>query len=359
ALFDRAGTESVDVAADPRTAAAILRGALAARGHRVIATEHVGGVHLYADRFRYARFGSLVGHVSLVLLLLTAAVGSRVSYADDGFVVPEGSTREVGLAGLSARVASFEAEYYTTGQPKDFRSDLILLRDGSEVARKTIRVNEPLDYDGVRFYQSFFGPAAVVRVTDSSGAVVFDDGVALAWRTDGDRPVGPVRVPGRDVTAYVVAPSAAGRDTLISPGEMRLEIYEGASDRPVKMETLAQGEDVSAAGLTFTFVREKQFTGLRVTRDPTVPVIWLASALLVIGVTAVLVFPTRRLWALARPAAGGSRVAVITVGRRDSSQDDEIKELLAQLSRPAGAQTEAPRRRGRAPAPEARALPEQ
>lgn len=331
-LFERPGTDAANVAADGRTAASELRRILAARGQRVIAEEREGRVHLYADRHRYARFGSLVGHVSLAVLLVTAAVGSRVGWSDDGFVVPEGSTRDVGIDGLSVRVDSFVTESYPTGQPKDFRSEVVLLSDGAEVARKTVRVNDPLEHNGIRFYQSFFGPAAQLRVSDGGGNVVLDDGVALAWRTDGDRPVGYVRLARQDVTAYVIAPSTGGKgDALISPGEMRLEIYQGASDRPVKMETIAQGEGIQAAGLTFTFVREQQFTGLRVARDPTLPLIWLSSSLLVLGMTAVLCFPSRRLWALVTPSATGSRVAVLTVGRRDVTQAEEIKQILGQL----------------------------
>ncbi|MBI2324507.1 MAG: cytochrome c biogenesis protein ResB [Chloroflexi bacterium] len=334
ALFDRPGTDAADLALDQRTAADALRRVLAGRGHRVIAEEREGRIHVYADRHRYARFGSLIGHVSLVLLLATAALGSRVGWSDDGFVVPEGSTRELALDGLSVQVTSFAAEYYPTGQPKDFRSDLVILSNGQEVSRKTIRVNDPLDHNGIRFYQSFFGPAAYLRVTDAAGRVVFEDGVALAWRAEGERPVGSVRLPEQDVTAYVIAPSAGGKgDALISPGEMRLEIYRGRSETPVRMETVAQGEDLWAAGLTFTFVREKQFTGLRVARDPTVPLIWLGSSLLVIGVTAVLCFPTRRLWALVRPSATGSRVAILTVGRRDVGQTEEIAAILSGLPR--------------------------
>ena len=360
ALFERPGTDAGDLAVDARSAAAELERALRARGHRVIAREGEAGTHVYADRHRLARYGSLIGHLSLAILLVTAFVGSRVGWTDDGFVVPEGSTRELGLDGLSVYVPSFVAESYPTGQPKDFRSEVVLLSNGSEVARKTIHVNDPLDHDGIRFYQSFFGPAAQLRVSDGSGRVVFDDAVALAWRADGDRPLGSLRLPAQDVTAYVVAPSAGGRgDALIKPGEMRLEIYQGRSDAPVRMAAVAQGEDLKAAGLTFTFVREKQFTGLRVAKDPTVPLIWLGSSLLVIGVTAVLIFPTRRLWALVRATPAGSRVSILTVGRRDHMQTEEIERILAGLTRPAGAQTEAvPRRRGRAPAPEARGLPE-
>ncbi len=59
--------------------------------------------------------------------------------------------------------------------PKEYRSTLILQKDGQTLAQKTIRVNDPLYYGGYHFYQSTFGK-------DQNGAysgilVVSDSGV--------------------------------------------------------------------------------------------------------------------------------------------------------------------------------------
>jgi len=59
--------------------------------------------------------------------------------------------------------------------PKEYRSTLILEKDGQTLAQKTIRVNNPLYYGGYHFYQSTFG-------RDEGGAysgilVVSDSGV--------------------------------------------------------------------------------------------------------------------------------------------------------------------------------------
>lgn len=332
-MFERPTTAVATTAADPRAAAESLRRVLARRRYRVVVVERDGVTHVYADRARLARFGTLVSHVSLVLLLVAAGAGSQVRWADDGFVVPEGSTRDVGLDGLAVHANSFVAEYYPTGEPKDYRSDVVLYRNGGEVERKTIRVNDPLEYDGVRFYQSFFGPAAEMRVTDGAGRVVYDDGVALAWRVDLDRPAGTMPLDGTGLTAYVVAPSTGGQgDALIRPGEMRVELYHNGSSSPLAMQNVTQGGEVEMAGLRFAFLRERQFTGLRVARDPTVPLVWLASLLLVLGLGATFAFPSRRLWARVSADARGTRVAALTVGRRDSDGPDELDPIVREAA---------------------------
>ncbi|HOF18355.1 MAG TPA: cytochrome c biogenesis protein ResB, partial [Phycisphaerae bacterium] len=59
-------------------------------------------------------------------------------------------------------------------QVRDYKSDLAVLRDGHEVARKTIEVNDPLHYDGYHFYLAELGqahgrPYAVLNVVSDAG----------------------------------------------------------------------------------------------------------------------------------------------------------------------------------------------
>jgi hypothetical protein len=42
------------------------------------------------------------------------------------------------------------------GDVKDYKSDLSVIRDGKEVARKIIEVNDPLHYGGYHFYQNSY-----------------------------------------------------------------------------------------------------------------------------------------------------------------------------------------------------------
>jgi len=51
--------------------------------------------------------------------------------------------------------------------PKDYKSKLTVLENGKEVLTKTIEVNDPLFYKGIRFYQSSYGTG-----NNSSSAVL-------------------------------------------------------------------------------------------------------------------------------------------------------------------------------------------
>ena len=202
-------------------------------------------------------------------MLAAGVLGGVLGWRDNAFMVPEGSTRAVGReTGLVVRNEGFTDEYFPSGTAKDYRSDLVVLQDGKEVARKTIRVNDPLDVAGVRFHQAFFGPAAVMRVRDPQGNVIFEDGVALGYQFDGTgipRNGGFFVLGNRQMAVYVLVPAAQrGPDPEIPAGNVRLEIFLPRQARPSAVETLPQGTPREVLGYTFEFVRERQFSGLQV-----------------------------------------------------------------------------------------------
>lgn len=308
-------------------------GVLARRGFRVLTAE-TDATYLYADRNRYSRLGTLVAHFAIILVLIGAVVTSVFGLRDSQFVVPEGSTRAVGFGTtLAVKVASFADEYYPEGPPKDYRSDLIIYDNGKEVAHQTVRVNEPLTYDGIRFHQSFFGPAVVMQVKDDSGKVLYDDGVALAYAM-GERPLGYFDLPTAGLIAYVIGPASGTQgDPSLAAGQVRLELLGNGGQQSAGSAVLTMGTPSKIGNLTYTFVRERQFTGLQVVRDPGAPIIWVAAALLVLGMAAVFYFPHRRYWLRLRNAGGSTRVDVIGVAGRDPGFGGEFAELVGELER--------------------------
>ncbi len=118
-----------------------------------------GTIHLYADRFRWGPFGTLFAHLSLVLILVGALIGGAMGFknTDSRCRSARRSTSATGPAWRSRRRAS-PTPTTRTASPSDYASDLVLYKDGQQVADQTIRVNQPLRYGDVTFYQSFFGP---------------------------------------------------------------------------------------------------------------------------------------------------------------------------------------------------------
>jgi cytochrome c biogenesis protein len=304
------------------------------RHHYRVVTEDDGAINLYADRFRWAPFGSLIGHLAIVVILAGVIVGSLFGFHDNAFVIAEGSTATVPSGeGLSLKLISFEDSYYTTtGAPSDYASELILYEDGREVARHTARVNDPLRYGNLSFFQSFYGPAAQMTVASTDGTVLFSDGVALAWETQADgRSVGTFTIPSEDITVWLVGTLGTG-DTLVRPGQVRVETYRASTGDPIEQVSIDQGVATAVSGLSFTFGRELQFTGLSVSRDPGTMIVWLGSILLIAGFTIGFSFPHRRLWArlVLRPNGVGT-LAIATPGRASHDVDRAFTNLVTDL----------------------------
>lgn len=329
-------SEAID--ADTSAADAVVRTQRVFRAHRyrtiVDADEGSGTTHLYIDKNRWAPFGTVIAHLAVVVVLVGGMVGSIMGYRDEGFAVPVGSTVAVGGGtGLSVLAKSFSDSYYDNGAPSDYASSIVVYRNGVPVAEKTIRVNDPLEVDGTAFYQSFFGPAAVMAVTDANGAQLYQGGVPLLWSSDDDtRRIGQFTLSDQNIMVYVVGVASGRVDANIRAGQIQLEMYRNGEQQPFAVEVLSQGQPLAIEGLTYTFAREQQFTGLIVARDPGQFLVWLGALALVLGCFLVFLFPNRRIWAAikARPD-GAAQVSLGATARHDAAFAPEFTKLVEQV----------------------------
>ncbi len=292
--------------------------------------------HVYAERNRYTRFGTFLTHGGIILAIAAALWGNLTGFSENALAIPDGSVREVGHGTeLSVLNEGFTEEDYPDGRPKDFRSDLVIYEKGIEVKRQTIRVNQPLEYKGVRFHQAFFGNAVVMRVRDTvDDKLLFEDGVALAYRnrTYGEaRPMGFFTLFDGMLTVDVVSTAQDAADSFIRPGEVVIVVYQSGDSALWVSEKLVQREPLEIAGLEFTFLREKQFTGLSVVKNPGIKLFWLAAAFIVVGMCTVLYFPHRRVWALCSRSIPESTLALAGAAPRLSGFDREFQRLASAL----------------------------
>jgi cytochrome c biogenesis protein len=316
----------------PAATLAAVRAVLDDHHYRTLITED-SVIHVYAERFRWSQLAGLVGHLSLVVILAGGVIGATFGYRNDSFTVADGSTRPVAAeSGLSLKLVSFTDSYdAATGVPDDYASQVVLYDNGREVTRHTIRVNDPLRYRDVTFYQSFFGSAAVVTVSDAHGQLV-SEGVPLAWRSAVDgRPSGAFSIPGTNYVGWVTGTLGSG-DTLVQPGQVDLRLFTADGGQPVAERLLDQGSPSQVGDLTVTFDRESQFAGLIVSRDPGVYLVLLGAILLFGGFGLRLLLPHRRLWARIAPGAhGGAVLAMASLRGRDATLGTEFERIVTDI----------------------------
>lgn len=333
-FFDHAPQhESIVVHATSAEALATVQGVLRKRHYRtLVKTDDT--IHLYADRFRFMAFASVAGHISLVLILLGAIVGATFGSRNDYFVVPEGSTVLTGTEpGLSLRLIDFTDSYNaTTGAPEDYTSQVVLLQGGQQVAAQTIRVNEPLAYNGATYYQKAFGPAVALTIKDASGSTVYREGMPLdGSSTDGSRrTAGSLTIPGTGDVVNVFATNG-NSDKVIRPGQVQVILYPGGAGAAADAKVFDQGKPQALGGYTVTFDRELKYTVLSINKDPGQYLVWLGALLLFGGFTLVFLLPQRRVWARITSRGAMSVLSVASLGRRDAALGTDFDDLITDI----------------------------
>ncbi len=306
------------------------------RGFRVReATAEDGSRYVYGDRHQYTKMATLLTHLGLILFLLAAAVTSRFG-DEQGLVIPEGSSltvQPIGTPGLLlVRNDGFEAPGFETGMPTDFTTDVAVFRDGQEIARKTIRVNDPLSVAGYTFHQNGFGAAPHLVVKDATGEPLWDGQVPLTDEAAGS-PYGILAVPGRDLGLQLLLSRAADGTGVVLVLPYRV-IGTDADGDPVPENyppvTLERGEArvSDELGISIALTDVGQYTLLIAKSDPGQGLVWLAFLSLIAGITITFYLPRRRIWARRAP---DGRLGLVWRSDRYVDVEREFGRLLDDL----------------------------
>jgi cytochrome c biogenesis protein len=353
AYFDPKLPDRVSIAPGPglgaaSVAAALRRGAFSVRE----ATSSDGTRFLYGDRNRWTKLATLISHLGLILFLVAGLVTATLG-DEQGLVVAEGDTltvQPIGTPGLLlVKNLGFEAPGLETGSPTDFTTDLAVYRDGQLVARKVIRVNDPLTAGGYTFHQNGFGPAPDLVIRSKADGSVLWDGPVPLTDTAGGLPFGAIPIPGRPfglefslfrdesgVGALVILPYAVrGTNPDGTP-----DIVEGDPYYAVRGDTVP----MDGLGLSLELRGFSDYTLLIAKRDPGALIIWSAFVALLVGLAITFYMPRRRVWI--RLGRDGQ---VDVVGRSDRQVDfdREFGGLIDALVRARGTPAEAAAGAGR------------
>jgi cytochrome c biogenesis protein len=231
----------------------------------------------------YARLATSITHLSVLLILAGGLIGAWWGFKGyvevregEAFVVSSSPTpgKGPGPGGFQVRCDAFRVDLYPDGSPREYVSTLSFIQ-GDRVAldHVPLRVNHPVSYGGLTFYQSSYGISARPRieVRQRNGAGV----VTVMQLTPGE--VQPI--PGTRAQLGFMQYQA---DVQNGEGILLILFTPGAPHEAfwlVKSRPAQQGD--------FTFIvkdiEKRYYTGIQVSRDPGVPIVWLGCSLLIVG----------------------------------------------------------------------------
>ncbi len=287
---------------------------------------------VYGDRNQYFKMATLLTHLGLILFLAGGAITAAFGFETVVFV-GEGQTAPVQPVGtphdLLVKNIHFDAPQRADGSFEDFSTDLAVYQDGVEIARKTIRVNDPLQVGGFVFHQNTFGPSANIDVRDSTGQLVWTGPVILAGQFLG-LPQGFLTIPGSTIGLLLVIETDASGMPILAVSGLGPSAADGSSDI-VFESVLAVGttsEPSQTAGYSITWDGTGAWTGMVVKNDPGAPIIWIAFMCLIAGLILSFYFPRRRVWG--RFESSGLSVAMLADRYVDGKREfDALLDVLA------------------------------
>ncbi len=275
------------------------------------------------DRYRWSYFAVYFVHGSILIIVLGALIGAVWGYRGSMSIL-EGETsnkvfpfrRHQGFITLpfQIKLEKFEIDFYPNGAPKDYRSYVKIL-DGQKSLDYVIRVNHPLEYRGIKFYQASYQEYAALRIkAEVSGkhkeilVKPFQDG---QWPEE-ELSIGLIR--------YARAHGFRMAQVWVSKGDHEprmLWLIEG------HRQTLSfSPEKIS---LTLVETRPLFMSGLQVRKDPGAILVYAGCALMILGVFVTFFFTHRRLWIYLVPQ--GNKTRIIAGGYSKRYREDLQKEI--------------------------------
>ncbi|NNK85958.1 MAG: cytochrome c biogenesis protein ResB, partial [Desulfobacterales bacterium] len=131
------------------------------------------GFCLFAEKWRWTRLGVYIVHLSIIFMLLGGLIGSIFGF--EGIVnIPEGesankinlrNTDKTHLLDFEIKCEDFFVSFHDNGSPKEFRSSLVLIKNGKPVLTKDIIMNDPIRYKGINIFQHTYGTLTPKEVT--------------------------------------------------------------------------------------------------------------------------------------------------------------------------------------------------
>jgi len=306
--------------------------------------------YLFAEKGKFSRLGAYFVHLSILIILAGALIGSLLGFR--GYVnIVEGekvdrvvlrSGQHYQPLGFGVKLEKFEVSFYPTGVPKEFKSTVSILEGDQKILTEPIRVNHPLTYKGVSLYQSSYGIAsvekAILEVQERGSAKGFTLAAQMGAR---------VEIPGSS-TAFILnrfLPDFQG----MGPAFQVLLLE--ASQTPNNFWLFQNHPDFGqnqAGGYQFRIkeIRPRYYSGLQATKDPGVWVVWIGCILMMAGFYLAFFVSHRRVWVRLTEKEGKTMVEIGGSSHRGRWDfEKELERIAEALNRnPRKALKESPER---------------
>ncbi|OGW56251.1 MAG: hypothetical protein A2Y81_09330 [Nitrospirae bacterium RBG_13_43_8] len=313
-----------------------------------------GGYQFFYQKGNYSRLGVYVTHFSILVIFLGAIIG--VLFGFKGHLsLPEGSVSDVAYSdrsneprplGFKIKCDNFDVEFYgKSDMPKEYKSWLTIIKDGREVFKKSIEVNDPLTYNGITFYQSNYGLISerlgrgilILRLVSSDGK---SSDISLRL---GDT----FEIPGTSFSGKIIDFSPA---LSIDEGGHAFT-YSGQMNNPAVFIDFSESGKHKYSGwilkrypdtwqlpegyrVEFLDYWGVEYTGLQVRKDPGVWIVYLGCITISIGLFITFFMSHRKIWVRIAEEKNNTKVLVgATTNKNRGALERKIDRIISLLGK--------------------------
>ncbi|MGD9366193.1 MAG: cytochrome c biogenesis protein ResB [Desulfobacteraceae bacterium] len=313
------------------------------------------GFAITAEKGRLTRLGVYIVHFSIVILLIGGLVSSLKGF--EGFAnIAEGETTDTvqlrfaeGTLKLPFTIQcdDFDVQFYDTGAPKEFRSKLTIIENGQPVLQKDIIVNDPLRYKGINIFQASYGemnnPGATIDISKEIVLGFHSKASGMSYTIKAPFKQ-PVEIP-EGLGRFVIEdyhPEAQFRGMAVGPALLgTLTPKEGAPLSillPIKFpkfDSMRGGQLVISVLKAGRMVEKRYFTGLQITKDPGVGLVYAGFIMIIAGCMVTFFMSHQQVVLEVQPK--GQEVSVMVSGKSNKNKVgfqyklDRLADRLASL----------------------------
>ena len=268
-------------------------------GFGLTRVEKDGNTLLFGEKGRWSRLGVYVVHLSILVIFAGAIIGNLTGFKGS-VMLPElkstsrifayGDSTPIDL-GFEVRCDSFGIEFYPNTMPKEYRSTLTILEDGKEILSKDIEVNSPLTYKGITFYQSSY-----------QGYRDFIIGI----KKQGSEKSRLFSIPFQTKESWEEEQlqfgiiNAKAIDQRVVSGKLWLKSGDSNASTHWLDDNVEQTIETKAGTYLIT-VKQRYATGLQVSKDPGVYIVYLGCFLMLLGLFMAFFMSHNRVWCMIAP----------------------------------------------------------
>ena len=305
---------------------------------------------LYIEKHRLARLAPYVVHASLLVIFLGAILDGSHGY--QGFINLKPGMRTDTVDPLSMpgtprhlaftiRCDAAGMDRYPDGSPQQYWSRLAVEENGHEVAHKQISVNDPLTYQGVRFFQASYSPTGAPRRLVMEASWLEKGAEKHQTVTLAPGAPAPLGEQGTMVELADFLPDfvlqgnqIASRSAEPNNPAIHLQVTR-PGDKPTTAWILPKAPDTNApndTGITFRLVSvEMEYTtGLQVAREPGQGLIWVGCLVLCAGLMMALYLSHIRIWGVVANDRKGR--PVLLLGGQPSKYREKFERTFQHLA---------------------------